>query len=98
MKRVPVVFFGTPEVAARALEVLVRKSPALGYEIAQVVTQPPGPRRRGKGVGSQSPVYRLASKLSLPVATPYKVESVNDDQNAERVMARLINLIALTCR
>jgi methionyl-tRNA formyltransferase len=62
---VRVVFFGTPEPAALALEALLQ-SP---HEVAAVVTQPDRPRGRGRAV-EPSPVKRAAQAAGLPVLQP----------------------------
>jgi methionyl-tRNA formyltransferase len=70
-----IVFFGTPEPAAKILAAL----PALGVEIVGVVTQPD--RRQGRGLKSAfSPVKELALKHNWPLAQPEKVKSNPDFQ------------------
>src|SRR2546428_6588491 len=70
-RHMKIVFFGTPDWAVPALELLARSrhSPIL------VVTQPPKRRERG-GAASSSPVARACSRLGLPVVEP---ESVRED-------------------
>ncbi|HEX9774901.1 MAG TPA: methionyl-tRNA formyltransferase [Actinomycetota bacterium] len=72
-----VVFFGTPEVAARTLEA-VRSS---AHEVVAVVTQPDRPRGR-KGSPQPSEVKRAAG--SLPVLQP---ESPKQDGFAQELAA-----------
>lgn len=60
-----VIFMGTPEFAVPTLEALV----AAGYEVVQVLTQPPARSGRGKQV-RKSAVHDCADELGLPVATP----------------------------
>jgi methionyl-tRNA formyltransferase len=62
---VRVVFFGTPEPAAVALEALLSSH----HEVAAVVTQPDRPRGRGRAV-EPSPVKRVAAAAGLPVLQP----------------------------
>jgi methionyl-tRNA formyltransferase len=65
MRRLRVVFMGTPAFAVPALRALHES----GHEIACVYTQPP--RRSGRGLReAPSPVHEFAAKLSLPVRTP----------------------------
>ena len=59
------VFFGTPDFAARALAELV----AAGHEVVAVYSQPPAARGRGQTVRS-SAVHALADTLGLMVRTP----------------------------
>ena len=64
----PIVFMGTPEIAAITLQVLIDGSdPVVG-----VVTQPDRPRGRGQQSRS-SPVRRLAESRGIPVMTPAKI-------------------------
>jgi methionyl-tRNA formyltransferase len=62
---VRVVFFGTPEPAAVALDVLL----ASPHEVAAVVTQPDRPRGRS-GTPRSSPVKVRAGEAGLPVLQP----------------------------
>ncbi|OGD72223.1 MAG: methionyl-tRNA formyltransferase [Candidatus Coatesbacteria bacterium RBG_13_66_14] len=64
------VFFGTPPIAARALEALVTG----GFDVAAVVSQPDRPVGRGRNV-QHTPVRESAEKLGLPVIQP---ESARD--------------------
>jgi methionyl-tRNA formyltransferase len=64
----PIVFMGTPEVAALTLAALIDgPDPVVG-----VVTQPDRPRGRGQQ-RMPSPVRRLAEIRGIPVATPDKM-------------------------
>ena len=60
-----VVFAGTPEFAARALEAIA----AAGFAVPLVLTQPDRPAGRGLKLTS-SAVARAAAELSIPVAKP----------------------------
>ncbi len=60
-----VVFAGTPEFAARALEAIA----AAGFAVPLVLTQPDRPAGRGLKLTS-SAVARAAAGLSIPVAKP----------------------------
>lgn len=64
----PIVFMGTPEIAAVSLQMLIDGSdPVIG-----VVTQPD--RRTGRGQQSRpSPVRRIAESRGIPVITPMKI-------------------------
>ncbi len=64
-----VIFAGTPEFAAHALQAIV----AAGHDVALVLTQPDRPAGRGMAL-QPSPVKRLAILLffikSLAILTP----------------------------
>ena len=60
-----VVFAGTPEFAAQALEALLRA----GFEVPLVLTQPDRPAGRGMKLQA-SPVKQLAQRHGIPVAQP----------------------------
>ena len=63
------IFAGTPEFAARALDALVRA----GHEIALVLTQPDRPAGRGLKL-SPSAVKQLALQYGLAVAQPVSLK------------------------
>ena len=64
----PIVFMGTPDVAATTLELLIgRPDPVVG-----VVTQPDRPVGRGQQK-MPSPVRRIAERRGIPVITPEKI-------------------------
>lgn len=63
-----IVFMGTPDFAAKALEKLYEA----GHEIVLVVTQPDKEKGRGKVI-SQSPVKEFAVQHSLSVFQPVKL-------------------------
>jgi methionyl-tRNA formyltransferase len=67
MKRV--VFLGTPDVAAKALDILARGLSAVGAELVAVVAQPPA-RSSRHGGETPCPVHALSLKLGVPVLTP----------------------------
>ena len=73
------VFFGTPQVAARALEALVTG----GFDVAAVVTQPDRPVGRGQRI-RHTPVHESAEKLGLTVLQP---ESAKDGELLEHLTA-----------
>ena len=59
------IFAGTPEFAARALDALV----AAGHEVVLVLTQPDRPAGRGMSLQA-SPVKRVAVERAIPVLQP----------------------------
>ena len=63
-----IVFMGTPDYAARALEAVI----AAGHEVTAVVTQPDKPKGRS-GQMQFSPVKECAVKYHLPVLQPVKI-------------------------
>ena len=65
-----IVFMGTPDFAAMALEKLV----SAGHEIALVVTQPDKEKGRGKQV-QKSDVKLVAEKYDIPVFQPVKIKT-----------------------
>ena len=70
-----VIFVGTPEFAARALQAIVDA----GHAVPLVLTQPDRPAGRGQRI-AQSPVRILAGELGLPVHQPRMLRS--DDERA----------------
>lgn len=64
-----IVFMGTPDFAASALEALVQA----GHEITLVVTQPDKPKGRSKEL-MPSPVKVCALKHNLPVFQPVRIK------------------------
>lgn len=73
------IFAGTPEFAARALDALVRA----GHEIALVLTQPDRPAGRGLKLRS-SAVKQLALQYGLAVGQPVSLKSAEvESQIAE---------------
>lgn len=64
-----IVFMGTPDFAAGALEALIQK----GEEIVLVVTQPDKPKGRSKEL-VYSPVKECALKHGIPVFQPVKIK------------------------
>lgn len=71
-----VLYMGTPDFAATALEAIVKA----GHEVVAVVTQPDKEKGRGKAV-SMSPVKECALKYNIPVLQPVRIrrpESVEE--------------------
>lgn len=67
-KNSKIIFFGTPTVSAKVLEVLL----AANHEVVAVVTNPDAPVGR-KHVMTPSPVKVLALEKRIPVLTPDKL-------------------------
>lgn len=69
MRKLRIVFMGTPEFAVPCLKRLVTD----GHEIAAVVTQPDRPKGRGR-ILTPSPVKEYAQKQKLPLKQPEKIK------------------------
>lgn len=65
-----IIFMGTPDFAAMALEKLI----SVGHEITLVVTQPDKEKGRGKQV-QKSDVKLVAEKYDIPVFQPVKIKT-----------------------
>ncbi len=65
-----VIFMGTPEFAARALQALIDGP----HEVIAVYSQPPKPQGRGQKI-TKSPVHQLADAHSIPVYTPKSLKT-----------------------
>lgn len=72
MSRVRAIFLGTPDIARRCLESMIKDS---HFEIVGVVSQPDRPAGRKMQLQA-SPVKALANSVSIPVLTP---ENVNEE-------------------
>ena len=83
------IFAGTPDFAAVALEALIRA----GHEIALVLSQPDRPSGRGMKL-TASPVKTLALQHGLPVLTPQTLSLKRDLEGAAAVHETLRNLEA----
>lgn len=70
MKRLRIVFMGTPEFAIPSLDMLYKE----GYEIAAVVTQTDKPKGRGNKL-VPTPVKQYAMERGIPVMQPEKVKT-----------------------
>jgi methionyl-tRNA formyltransferase len=68
-----IVFMGTPQLAARILEILL-SAPRDQLQVVAVVTRPDQPRGRGLRFGS-SEVASLATTYNIPVLKPAKIRT-----------------------
>jgi methionyl-tRNA formyltransferase len=74
-----IAFMGTPDFAARILRDLAAWAGANGHQVAAVYSQPP--REAGRGKKPQpSPVHKLADELGIPVFTPERLRSAEEQQ------------------
>ena len=71
-----IIFWGTPEYAAKNLKSLIEK----GHEIVAVVTQPDRKRGRGKRL-TYSPVKEMANEYGIPTYTPENIKTDNQIRN-----------------
>ena len=69
-----IVFMGTPEFAAVALQALIAAGSQRGHRVVAVYSQPPRPAGRGHQL-QQSPVQTLAESQRLPVLTPTSIKT-----------------------
>ena len=83
--RMKIVFAGTPEFAAAALDAIVGVAPKAGWTVPLVLTQPDRPAGRGMKMHA-SPVKQLALSYGLEVDTPL---SLRKGDSAVAVQARL---------
>lgn len=82
-----VVFLGTPEVAARSLEIILaaaRAGEAGGFEVIAAVSQPPARSGRKKAL-TASPVHALAEAEGIRLFTP---PNAKDEQFLTELEAR----------
>ncbi|MBC8118125.1 MAG: methionyl-tRNA formyltransferase, partial [Burkholderiaceae bacterium] len=80
-----IVFAGTPDFAAAALDAIIRAAPDAGWTVPLVLTQPDRPAGRGLRV-APSPVKQLAIAHGIPVETPV---SLRKGDSALTARARL---------
>src|SRR5580692_5294147 len=72
MKRLRIVFMGTPEFAVPMLEALVTSA----HEVVGVVTAPDKPAGRGMQL-TESEVKKAAKEKGLPILQPEKLKNEN---------------------
>lgn len=78
MSRIRTAFLGTPEIAKKCLEALIKDE---HFEVVGVATQPDRPSGRNMKL-TPSPVKSLAESLGIPVLSP---ESINTKESLEQV-------------
>ncbi|UZE96129.1 methionyl-tRNA formyltransferase [Alkalimarinus alittae] len=84
-----IIFAGTPDFAASALEALIGK----GYNIVAAYTQPDRPAGRGKKM-HKSPVKELAEQHNIPVYQPLNFKETADQQALSSLNADLMIVAA----
>ena len=87
-----VVFMGTPDYAARALEAIINA----GHEVTAAVTQPDRPKGRS-GQVQCSPVKECAVKHGITVLQPVKIKTPEAIEELRRYMAVSISML-LCCQ
>ncbi len=70
-----IVFMGTPDFAVPTLKAVL----GAGHEVACVYTQPPRAAGRGMAV-RKSPVHQAAEQAGLPVLTPERLRSADEQE------------------
>lgn len=89
MKKIRIVYFGTPEFAASQLEAIL----ADGYEVAAVVTMPDKPAGRGKKI-QFSEVKKTALEHQLPLIQPEKLKDPTFLEQLASYQANLFIVVA----
>jgi len=84
-----IVFMGTPQCAATALEALLENF----YEVVGVFTQPDKPSGRGKELKAPA-VKELAEKYGLPVFQPENLTSIDVLQDLDLLLPDIIIVVA----
>lgn len=84
-----VVFMGTPDFAVPTLTEIV----GTGHEVACVYTQPPRPAGRGM-TERRSPVHQTAERFGLPVRTPARLRSLDDQADFAAIEADVAVVVA----
>jgi methionyl-tRNA formyltransferase len=83
------IFAGTPEFAAQALDAII----AAGHEVALVLTQPDRPAGRGMTL-TPSPVKKLALAKDIPVFQPLSLKDPSAQARVAEVSAELMVVAA----
>ncbi len=84
-----VIFAGTPEFAAEALQALIDS----GHEVIAVYTQPDRPAGRGRKL-TPSPVKLLAQDNDISVYQPISLKDANAQQQLESLGADIMVVVA----
>lgn len=89
MKKLSLIFMGTPDFAAPSLQALAEA----GHDILTVITQPDRPKGRGQKV-TFSPVKEKALELGLPVYQPKKIREAECIAEIKRLQPDMICVVA----
>lgn len=89
MKKLRIVYMGTPDFAVPSLQILVENN----YDIAAVITAPDKPKGRGQKL-SQSPVKEYALSVGLPVLQPTNLKDPEFQKELKSLNANLQVVVA----
>lgn len=78
-----IIFAGTPEFAAKALEALIQSE----HEVVMVLSQPDRPAGRGRKL-KESAVKALAKQHHIPVYTPLSLRVEKGGEETAEVLAK----------
>jgi len=90
MKRLRIVFCGTPQFAVPPLQFLLQQT---DVEVAGVFTQPDRPRGRGQEV-SFSAVKEVAVSTNLPVFQPAKIRALEAEEQVRSLAPDAVVIVA----
>lgn len=79
-----IIFAGTPEFAAKALEALIQSE----HEVVMVLSQPDRPAGRGRKL-KESAVKALAKQHHIPVYTPLTLRVEKGGEETAEVLAKM---------
>lgn len=79
-----VIFAGTPEFAAKALEALIQSE----HEVVMVLSQPDRPAGRGRKL-KESAVKALAKQHNIPVYTPLSLRVEKGSEETAEVLTKM---------
>ena len=79
-----VIFAGTPEFAAKALEALIQSE----HEVVMVLSQPDRPAGRGRKL-KESAVKALAKQHNIPVYTPLSLRVEKGGEETAEVLTKM---------
>jgi len=90
MRKLSIVFFGTPEFAVPSLQILIEN----GFEVKGVVTATDKPGGRGRREMVETPVKRYAVSKGLPVFQPEKLKDPAFQEALRKTNANLFIVVA----
>lgn len=74
-----ILYAGSPEAAAKTLQILIEKQAECNFEIAGVLSNPPSAKGRHKEL-TPTPVAALAAQNNIPVFTPEHLNAAAREQ------------------
>lgn len=89
MKKLRIVYMGTPDFAVPSLKILVENN----YDIAAVITAPDKPKGRGQKL-SQSPVKEYAESVGLKIMQPTNLKDAEFQAELASLNANLQIIVA----